>query len=232
MGAFHQPRLVVIDTDTLRSLAPRELTSGWCEAVKQGAVSSRKLFSDQTVASYAALTSVCGAKSQIRKRMPLKSQPRSPRTVVSRLRSSPAMNARAWSVLILPLLRRILNFGHTTAHALEAVTGYNRFRHGEAVGYGMLVAAEISKSLGMLPPGELESIREAVALCGPRPRADDLAVSQITKAMAGDKKSLAGSLKWVLLERIGRPRIVDADEIKPQVLADALRAGLRSASQL
>jgi 3-dehydroquinate synthase len=91
----------------------------------------------------------------------------------------------------------------------------------------MLVAAEISKSLGMLRPGELESIREAVALCGPLPPANDLAVSRIKKAMAGDKKSLAGSLKWVLLERIGRARIVDAGEIKTELLDEALRAGLR-----
>src|SRR6185436_5575592 len=80
--------------------------------------------------------------------------------------------------------RRILNFGHTTAHELETITGYRRFRHGEAVGYGMLVAAEISKSLGMLASGGLESVSEAVALCGPLPRADDLAVGKIAKAMA------------------------------------------------
>ncbi len=124
--------------------------------------------------------------------------------------------------------RRILNFGHTTAHALESLTGYRRFRHGEAVGYGMLVAGEISKHLGMLAPRELELLREAVALCGPLPRADDLATDQIVRAMANDKKSVAGDTKWVLLERIGRARIVDGREISARVLRASLRSGLRS----
>ncbi len=123
--------------------------------------------------------------------------------------------------------RRILNFGHTTAHALEKATKYRRFRHGEAVGYGMLVAGEISKSLGRLPSRELESLGEAVALCGPLPRADNVSTARIIDAMSADKKVVAGKLNWVLLERIGRPRIVDAADIKPSVLRAALVAGLK-----
>jgi 3-dehydroquinate synthase len=123
--------------------------------------------------------------------------------------------------------RRILNFGHTTGHALEKVSNYRRFRHGEAVGYGILVAAEISKSLGMLPSGELESIREAVTLCGPLPRADDLSATELIRAMAADKKAAQGKLKWILLERIGKPRIVDSTEIKPNILRAALAVGLK-----
>lgn len=223
VGAFHQPRLVLIDTATLRTLTPRELTSGWCEAIKQGAVGGRKLF-DQTV----SLLRKGGTDSLwLRERQ---SETEVSATIAAHCRfkaSVVAGDERERVSRSDHRSRRILNFGHTTAHALEAVTGYGRFRHGEAVGYGMLVAAEISKSLGMLPPGELESIREAVAICGPLPPANDLAVSRITKAMAGDKKSLAGSLKWVLLERIGRARIVDASEIKTELLAESLRAGLR-----
>ena len=224
VGAFHQPKLVLIDTDTLRTLPARELTSGWCEAVKQGAVGGRKLF-DQTV----ALLRSCGADFNLWSRDKA-AQTEVCATIAAHCRfkaSIVAGDERESVSRSDHRSRRILNFGHTTAHALEAVTGYGRFRHGEAVGYGMLVAAEISKSLGMLPPGELESIREAVALCGPLPPANDLAVSRIKKAMAGDKKSLAGSLKWVLLERIGRARIVDAGEIKSNLLDEALRAGLR-----
>jgi len=123
--------------------------------------------------------------------------------------------------------RRILNFGHTTAHALERLTGYRRFRHGEAVGLGMLVAGEISKNLGMLAPGELESLREAVRLCGPLPRADDLAIEKIIAAMKGDKKSVGGVAQWVLLERIGRAAIVEGKEIDKLTLRASLRAGLR-----
>jgi 3-dehydroquinate synthase len=224
LGAFHQPRLVLIDTGTLQTLPARELTSGWCEAVKQGAVGSRKLF-DQTVRLLRKHGTDFSLWFQDAKAVTEVSD-----TVAAHCRfkaSIVAGDERENLARSDHRSRRILNFGHTTAHALETVTGYRRFRHGEAVGYGMLVAAEISKSLGMLAPGELESIREAVALCGPLPRANDLAAAQIAKAMAGDKKSLAGNLKWVLLGRIGRARVVDGGDIKPQVLADALRKGLR-----
>jgi 3-dehydroquinate synthase len=122
--------------------------------------------------------------------------------------------------------RRILNFGHTTAHALEALTGYRRFRHGEAVGYGMLVAAEISERLGMLKASELESLRACVRLAGRLPRADDLDPRALLRAIASDKKSVGGHVRWVLLERIGRARIVSGAEIPPRVVTAALRAVL------
>src|SRR5262249_17372262 len=87
--------------------------------------------------------------------------------------------------------RRILNFGHTTGHALEAVTAYRRFRHGEAVGHGMIVAGTISKNLGLLQTAELESLRQAVSLCGPLPAANDLNEKEIIEAMSRDKKNVA-----------------------------------------
>ena len=124
--------------------------------------------------------------------------------------------------------RRILNFGHTIAHSLENVTGYRRFRHGEAVGYGMLVAGEISKSLGMLASDELELLREAVRFCGRLPRADDLSTEKIAAAVKLDKKSVSGIIKWVLLERIGRARIVSGNEIDKRVIRSSIRAGLKS----
>jgi 3-dehydroquinate synthase len=229
VGAFHQPRLVLIDISTLQTLPRRELISGWCEAVKQGAVGSRKLF-DQTVKLLRSSLDFS-----------LVDERKAPQTEVydTEVAATIAAHCRFKASIVTAderenpgrtdhRSRRILNFGHTTAHALEVVTAYRRFRHGEAVGYGMLVAAEISKSLGMLPSRELESIREAVTLCGPLPRADDLPATHLIKAMARDKKAVAGSLKWVLLERIGRARMVDESEIKLQVLRSALRAGLRS----
>ncbi|MGH9943143.1 MAG: 3-dehydroquinate synthase, partial [Pyrinomonadaceae bacterium] len=140
VGAFHQPRAVVIDTETLRTLPARELTAGWCEALKQGAVASRHLF-EQTrrflaaenvspptasgrhtgvdrvgmkQAELAALVAAqCAFKARIVARDERESQTRADR-----------------------FSRRVLNFGHTIGHALEAVTEYRRFRHGEAVGYG------------------------------------------------------------------------------------------------
>jgi 3-dehydroquinate synthase len=209
-GAFHQPSLVLIDTETLRTLPARELTAGWCEAVKQGAVASRELFR-QTV----DFLSRGGGPGEL-----IAAQCRFKASIVAGDEREEIARADRRS-------RRILNFGHTTAHALEKVTGYRRFRHGEAVGRGMLVAGEISKSLGMLASGELESLREAVRLCGPLPLADDLSIDDIVRAIDRDKKSIGGAVKWILLERIGKPLIVDGREIDSRVLRASLRAGLQ-----
>ena len=226
VGAFHQPRLVIIDTQTLRTLARRELTSGWCEAVKQGAVGSRKLF-DQT---RRLLISV-GANFKLG--LENKAQTEIGETIAAHCRFKAAIVAgdeREEIGRADQRSRRILNFGHTTAHAIEKITQYRRFRHGEAVGYGLLVAGEISKNIGMLASGELESLREAVRLCGPLPPADDLSIDEITAAMKGDKKSVAGVTNWVLLERIGRARIVPGDEIDKRTLRSSLRTGLQPLS--
>jgi len=225
IGAFHQPRAVVISTETLLTLPPRELTAGWCEAIKQGAVGSRRLF-EQTRRFLVAermsetardlkrthqradeLASLIAAQCSFKAKIVAGDE----REDVGR------MDARS---------RRILNFGHTAAHALESVTHYRRFRHGEAVGYGMLVAAEISEKLGMLDASELESLQACVRLAGRLPRADDLDERAILRAITSDKKSVGGHVRWVLLERIGRARIVDGREIPPRVVRDALRAAL------
>jgi 3-dehydroquinate synthase len=122
--------------------------------------------------------------------------------------------------------RKILNFGHTVGHALEAVTSYRRFRHGEAVGYGCLAAGEISSRLGLLDPSELESLREAVALAGRLPRAADLDAETIRRALRKDKKAVGGSVRWVLLEGLGRARVVDGREVPARVVLDSIRAAL------
>ena len=236
-GAFHQPAMVLIDTETLRTLPRRELTSGFCEMVKQGAVGSRKLF-DQTVAVLSSIdfSLYPPAGSSLSRIQPAKTQAEA---YATKLSETIAAHCRFKASIVTGderedvsrtdrRSRRILNFGHTTAHAIEKVTNYQRFRHGEAVGYGVLVAGELSKSLGMLPSRELELLRQAVALCGALPRADDLPLMQIIDAMTADKKVIEGKLNWVLLERIGKPRIVDSTEIKPSVLRAALTAGLRS----
>ena len=224
VGAFHQPAMVLIDTETLRTLPRRELTSGFCEMVKQGAVGSRKLF-DQTMRLMRAGTHSFGVQHAEGMRTGLAE------TITAHCRFKASIVTRDEREDVSRTdrrSRRILNFGHTTAHAIERVTNYRRFRHGEAVGYGILVAGELANSLGMLPSRELELLRQAVALCGALPQADDLALTQIIDAMTADKKVVEGKLKWVLLERIGKPRIVDSVEIKGKVLRSALAAGLRS----
>ena len=219
VGAFHQPSAVFIDPETLVSLPPRELVSGFCEMVKQGLVADESLF-EMTVQSLQKharerdfllspqfeelLAAQCGFKASI---------------VAGDERESTSRTDTT--------SRRVLNFGHTTAHALEAITKYRYFRHGEAVGYGMLVAGELSRNLGLIDSGELESLRDAVRLCGQLPRADHLDINQITGALKHDKKSVGGQINWVLLEGIGRPRIVEGRLISAKSLRLALRAGLR-----
>jgi 3-dehydroquinate synthase len=219
VGAFHQPRAVLIDTQTLSTLPRRELTAGWCEGVKNGAAGSRTLFAFTT--SF------------------LDQLDSTPKLIQSRQLETLIGSNCAFKASIVVgdereatgrtdhLSRRILNFGHTVAHALEAVTRYRRFRHGEAVGYGMLVAGELSKSLGLLELSELELLREAVRLCGPLLPAVDLDPKSICELAGRDKKSLDGQVQWVLLERIGRARIVSGREIKPRLLRAALQAVLQ-----
>ena len=220
VGAFHQPASVFIDTETLMSLPQRELISGFCEMVKQSLIADRSLF-EMTVDSLEKvghnrdfllssefeklIAAQCGFKASI---------------VANDERESTSRSDSK--------SRRVLNFGHTTAHALETITSYRTFRHGEAVGYGMLVAGELSRDLGLIDSGDLKLLRDAVRLCGPLPRADKLDVNQIIRALQHDKKSVDGQIHWVLLEGIGRPRIVEGRLISSKSLRRALRTGLRS----
>ena len=217
LGVFHQPAAVIIDTEALTTLPRREVTAGWCEAVKQGAAGDSGLF----VATVAFLTQN-GPTNVTHPQMAqlIAAQCAFKAGIVAGDEREDATRADARS-------RRILNFGHTVGHALEAATGYRRFRHGEAVGYGMLVAGELSKKLALLNSFELESLQNAVRACGKLPRVADIPVEDVLDALAGDKKSVSGQVKWVLLERLGRARIVDGREISPQILREALHETLR-----
>jgi 3-dehydroquinate synthase len=214
VGSFHQPDAVIVDIETLATLPARELTAGWCECVKQGAVSGRKLFKETTELLNAVnnqgtlisaelerlIASHCKFKASI---------------VAADEGEEPARRDRR--------SRKILNFGHTIGHALEAATNYRRFRHGEAVGHGMLVAGQISKNLGLLGQLELTLLRRAVALCGPLPPANDVDESALLDAITQDKKRTAGQMQWVLLEGIGKPRVVEGKEVSPALLRKSLR---------
>lgn len=219
VGAFHQPRAVIIDIRTLTTLHPRDLTAGWCEAVKNGAVGSASLL-NQTMHVLSELKKNPKLLQSQKTELLIGSQCAFKASIVARDERESLGRTDHFS-------RRILNFGHTVGHALEAVTNYRRFRHGEAVGYGMLVAGEISKNLGLLDASELELLRDAVALCGSLPLAGRLNEQTIIDSISRDKKSLRGNVQWVLLERIGRARIVSSEMIKPQLLRASLRAVLR-----
>jgi 3-dehydroquinate synthase len=217
IGCFHQPSAVIVDVETLTTLPPRELVAGWCETIKQGAVGSRKLFKQTT-----DFLRLLNSKSAL---------------ISSQLEDLIASHCSFKAAIVASdehediarrdyRSRRILNFGHTIGHALEAVTSYRRFRHGEAVGHGILVAGGLSKNLGLLHQSELELLSEAVRLCGPLPSASDLDENAIANAIRLDKKSAGGHVQWVVLERIGRARIVDGKEISPLLVRQSLRDAL------
>jgi len=117
--------------------------------------------------------------------------------------------------------RRILNFGHTAAHAIEAVTKYRRYRHGEAVAYGMMVAAQLAAARGALARSDHKALVDLIISLGPLPPIADLATAQILDAMQHDKKVIAGRLHFVLPTSIGATAIVDDVTLKE--LKDALR---------
>jgi 3-dehydroquinate synthase len=218
VGSFHQPAAVISDIETLSTLPARELVAGWCECVKQGAVSSRKLFKETTNFLRIFRTQEGWISSQLEQLVASHCAFKAS-IVNADEREDPNRSDRR--------SRRILNFGHTIAHALETVTSYSRFRHGEAVGQGILVAGELSKNLGLLNQTELELLNKAVRLCGPLPPAKDLDERAVVNAIAHDKKRAGGRVQWVLLERIGRPRIVDGKDISPALLQKSMREVFR-----
>lgn len=220
VGAFHQPAAVAIDVETLSSLPQREFVAGFCEMVKQGLVSGPRLLHQTVQFLNLAQTSkpLCATPelaSLIAAHCEFKA------SVVAGDEKEATDRSDAKS-------RKILNFGHTTAHALEAVTNYRVFRHGEAVGYGLLVAGQISKNLGLLDAVDFETLREAVHSCGALPSTEHLDLQQVLRAIHHDKKSVRGEVSWVLLEGIGQPRIVPATEINKTVLRSSLRAVLKA----
>jgi 3-dehydroquinate synthase len=205
IGAFHQPHAVVIDPLVLASLPRREFRAGLYEIIKYGMTSSASLFDrigKERKAIFArapeVLTSIIAESCRIKAAIVVKDERESG-------------------------LRRILNFGHTAGHAIEAITRYRRFRHGEAVGYGMLVAAEIARARGALADTDRKALADVIASLGPLPPIADLSAAQMLEAMQHDKKVVAGRLHFVLPIAIGATTIVD------DVTEKELRAALKEA---
>ena len=118
--------------------------------------------------------------------------------------------------------RRILNFGHTAGHAIEAVTKYRRYRHGEAVAYGMLVAAQLARARGALAERDQKALADLITGLGPLPAIADVSTAQILEAMRHDKKIVSGRLHYVLPTAIGATAIVD--DVTETELKAALKA--------
>jgi 3-dehydroquinate synthase len=202
IGVFHQPSLVVIDPETLRTLPAREMRSGIYEAIKYGVIGDRRLF-DRIARGMEQLKNFDSAELShlVARSCAIKAD------VVER-------DEREGG------LRRILNFGHTVGHALEAVTRYRRFLHGEAVGHGMRAAARIAERMHMLSEEAREAIDDAVARVGPLPGVNTLALDDILLAMNHDKKAEAGRTAFVLPVEVGR--VVIRSDVPPQVVRSAL----------
>jgi len=191
IGSFHQPLAVFADPEVLGTLPRREFRAGLYEVVKYGMIADRSLFERvgedlraivrrEQEALATVIADSCRIKAQV---------------VSEDERESG--------------LRRILNFGHTAGHAIEAVTKYRRFRHGEAVAYGMLVVADLAVRRGIFAEGERSALADLIARLGPLPSVSDLSAQALIEAMRRDKKVRKGRLHVVLPTRIGSTRIVN-----------------------
>jgi len=215
VGSFYQPKGVMIDPEVLTTLPSRERTAGFCEAVKQGAISGSKLLN----ATSAVLTQKPEYDSQAFSDL-LAAQIRFKSSIVAAdERESPdKQDAKS---------RKILNFGHTFAHALEKVTDFRYLRHGEAVGWGIIFAAELSKKLELLSSDEVELLNGVVHRAGVLPPIGHIDPSGIFEAFKYDKKNIANSLHWILLKGIGKPVIVPQSKIPSSVIRSTIREVVR-----
>jgi 3-dehydroquinate synthase len=195
VGAFHQPLAVIADVATLDTLPDRELRAGLAEVIKHGFIldqafvawleanMDKLLARDRTALEHAVRRS-CELKAQV---------------VAADERESG--------------LRAILNFGHTFGHAIEAGAGYGEWLHGEAVGTGMLMAAELSARAGTLRREDAERVRALIARAGLPLRGPKLAIERYLELMQVDKKAAAGKIRFILLDGLGRATLRgDLDE--------------------
>ena len=207
VGAFHQPSVVVADPRVLATLPRREFRAGLYEVLKYGVACEAALF-DQVGRDLGplsrrespALTPVIAACCRIKGAV-----------VAADERESGA--------------RRVLNFGHTVGHALEAATRYRRFLHGEAVAYGMLAACRLASARGAMPPADAASVSGVIAQFGPLPPLNDLSAAALLEYVQRDKKVSLGRLHFVLPTGVGGARIVD-DVEEPELLRALREIGL------
>ena len=189
IGAFYQPRAVIADTDALSSLPDRELKSGLAEVIKYGCVWDPLLFDWLELNLPSLLAREPGALAYaIHRSCEIKAQ------VV-------AKDEREQD------LRAILNFGHTFGHAIEAATGYEKYLHGEAVGLGMLMATDLSQRLGLIDAAVKKRVADILARAGLPIQAPHIGAARAHELMQMDKKVLAGAVRLVLLEQLGRASI-------------------------
>ena len=201
IGAFHQPRLVISDITTLKTLPTGELSDGLAEAIKYGVICDEELFTyleqnlDQIKSlDDEALETIVFRSAKIKAEVVEKDE-------------------RDFG------LRHILNYGHTVGHAIESVSDF-KVRHGEAVAMGMLAAARISNRLGMLDKNEVTRLRSVISRAGLPTEIPSLHLERLIQAIRHDKKILQGKIKFVLPKSIGNVSITD--EVSPSLIEQAL----------
>ncbi len=207
IGAFYQPRLVLGDLQTLRTLPRRELVSGWAEVIKHAMILDPGL-----------LELLEAHLDQL-----LNLDPESTAVAVKR---SAAIKARVVSEDEREKgLRTLLNYGHTIGHALEAATGYEQLFHGEAVAIGMMGAAMLSQRLGLLPEEVVKRQKSLLQGFGLPTACPNVDMTEMLQAMELDKKVREGALRWVLLEGIGQAVI--RDDVPREAVLSVLQELLR-----
>jgi 3-dehydroquinate synthase len=203
VGAFHQPRFVLADLDTLKTLPAREYRAGLAEVIKYGLIGDPRLF---------ALLE----KNAARLRRPALAA-----RIVAACASHKARVVAGDEREAGP--RMLLNLGHTFGHAIEAATRYRRFLHGEAVAIGLCAAAALSEQAGVAGKGFEARVRKLVRACGLPDRAAGLDPLALEGLAAGDKKARGGKVRYVVCERVGKARVAD------DLPAAAIRAAWRAA---
>jgi 3-dehydroquinate synthase len=208
IGAFHQPRCVIADSGTLRTLPPREFAAGLAEVVKYGLICDP------------------GFYTWLRQSMP-GLVARDPALLDEAIHRSCANKAKVVAADEHEGgVRATLNLGHTFGHAIETAQGYGEWLHGEAVAVGMVMAADLSARLGWLTAREVDELRELLASAGlPVAPPKDMNHDQFLALMAVDKKVLDGQLRLVLLRAIGTA--VVTSDFPLQALRDCLGAAVQ-----
>lgn len=202
-GAFHQPLAVLIDPDVLATLPPREYRAGLYEVLKAGIIRDRALFDTMAQRPGDVLAQV-------------------PTVVDSLIEAAVRVKVDVVSADEKESgLRRVLNFGHTLGHALEAETAYARFLHGEAVAFGMKAATHLSHLTGHLSAEDAVDILEAIDAYGPIPPLDGIFAERLVARLGSDKKTIQGAVHFVLATAIGETKIVSG--IDPKLILEAAR---------
>jgi 3-dehydroquinate synthase len=204
VGAFHQPKVVFVATEMLATLPLREFAAGMAEVIKTGLLGDAELFA-------------------LLERSPLTMDSPDLAGVVRRCCELKARIVEADErELAQEGGRALLNLGHTFGHAIEQVTGYGGYLHGEAVAVGLCAAARLSAKLGMIGAGDATRVEAVVAAHGlPTRLREPLPLADLVDAMARDKKVRAGGLRFVVLNRLGEAATQSG--IAPALVAESFR---------